>query len=144
MDRLPLPVREEDGLMVRQFFVALAALIVLDGLWLGILMKEFYRRNLAAVARMADGGLDPIWPVASLVYPVIAAGLAVFVLARARTPLEALAFGALFGALTFAVYDLTNHATLRDWRTEMTLVDICWGAFSCGVASWVAATFSRT
>ena len=129
--------------MLRHFLVALATLVCLDGLWLGVLMKDFYRRNLASIARMAEGGLDPIWPVAALVYPVLALGLAVFVLTRARTPLEALALGALFGALSFAVYDLTNHATLREWRSVMTVVDICWGAASCGAASWVAATVAR-
>jgi uncharacterized membrane protein len=45
--------------------------------------------------------------------------------------------------ITFAVYDLTNHATLRDWRPIMTIVDIAWGGVSCGLASFVAATFSR-
>jgi len=130
--------------MLTHFGIALGALIVLDGLWLGVVMKNFYRQHLSHIARMADGGLDPIWPVAALVYPAIAAGLSVFVLSRARTPLEALALGALFGAITFAVYDLTNHATLRDWRTSMTVIDIAWGAFSCGVASWVAATLTRS
>jgi uncharacterized membrane protein len=103
--------------MLRQFVVALAVIVVLDGIWLGVLMKDFYRRSLAPIARMADGGLDPIWPIAVLVYPVI--------------------------ATSFAIYDLTNHATLREWRTTMTVVDICWGAFSCAVASWVAASFAR-
>ena len=129
--------------MLRQFATALAVLVVLDGLWLGVVMKDFYRRSLAPLARMADGGLDPIWPIAVLVYPVIAIALAVLVLARARTPVEALWLGAVFGAASFAIYDLTNHATLRDWRAAMTVVDICWGAFSCAVASWVAATFAR-
>jgi uncharacterized membrane protein len=54
--------------------------------------------------------------------------------------MEALALGAFFGAVSFAVYDLTNHATLRDWPATMTVVDIAWGAFSCGVTSWIAAT----
>ena len=85
-----------------------------------------------------------IWPIAALVYPVLAVGLTVFVLGRVRTPLEALALGALFGALTFAVYDLTNHATLREWRAAMTVIDIGWGALSCGAASWVAATIVRS
>jgi uncharacterized membrane protein len=131
-------------MMVRTFAVTLAALVILDGLWLGVVMRDFYRRNLSPIARMADGGLDPIWPIAALVYPVIALGLTVFVLSRARTPLDALLLGALFGALTYAVYDLTNHATLRDWSSTMTIVDICWGAFSCGVAAWTAATLTRT
>lgn len=128
--------------MLRHFGAALAALLVLDGLWLGVVMKGFYRRHLAHLARMADGGLDPVWPIAALVYPVLAAGLTVLVLARARTPMEALALGAFFGAVSFAVYDLTNHATLRDWPAVVTIVDIAWGAFSCGVAAWVAATLA--
>ena len=130
--------------MLRHFGLALGVLVILDGVWLGVVMKDFYRQSLAPIARMADGGLDPIWPVAVLVYPVLAAGLAVLVLARARTPLEALALGAFFGAVSFAVYDLTNHATLREWRAAMTLIDICWGAASCGAASWVAAAVTRS
>jgi uncharacterized membrane protein len=130
--------------MLRTFAAALAVLLVLDGLWLGVVMKDFYRRSLAHLARMADGGLDPIWPVAALVYPVIALGLTVFVLDRARTSSDALLLGALFGALTFAVYDLTNHATLRDWSAMMTVVDICWGAFSCGLTAWTVATLTRS
>lgn len=129
--------------MLRHFVVALGALVVLDGLWLGLVMKDFYRRHLAHLARMSDGALDPLWPVAALVYPVLAAGLTVLVLARARTPVEALALGAFFGAVTYAVYDLTNHATLRDWSATVTIVDIAWGAFSCGAASWLAATLWR-
>lgn len=130
--------------MLRHFGIALVALLILDGLWLGVVMKNFYRRSLAPIARMADGALDPIWPIAALVYPVIAAGLAVLVLSRARTPVEAFALGAFFGAVTFAVYDLTNHATLREWRATMTIVDIAWGAFSCGAAAWAAAMLTPT
>ena len=130
--------------MLRQFATALAVLVVLDGLWLGVVMKDFYRRSLAPIARMADGGLDPIWPIAALVYPVIAVGLAVFVLSRSTSALNAAMLGALFGMISFSVYDLTNHATLREWRTAMTLIDIAWGGVSCGLASFVAATVVRT
>jgi uncharacterized membrane protein len=71
-------------------------------------------------------------------------GLSVFVLGRARDPLEALWLGALFGAVTSAVYDLTNLATLREWSAMMTVIDIGWGALSCGVTSWIVATLTRT
>jgi uncharacterized membrane protein len=130
--------------MLSTFVFALLALLILDGLWLGVLMKDFYRQQLEPLARMADGGLDPIWPIAALVYPVIALGLTAFVLGRERGPVDALVMGALFGAVTYAVYDLTNHATLRDWSATMTVVDIGWGAFSCGVVSWAVATLTRT
>jgi uncharacterized membrane protein len=45
------------------------------------------------------------------------------------------------GPLTLAVYDPTNHATLREWRAALTLVGIAWGAVSCGTAAraaWLA------
>ncbi len=129
--------------MISSFVFALFALLILDGLWLGVFMKGFYRQHLEPLARMADGGLDPIWPIAALVYPVIALGLTAFVFGRGRGPVDALLMGALFGAVTYAVYDLTNHATLREWSTTMTVVDICWGAFSCGVTSWAVATLTR-
>jgi uncharacterized membrane protein len=144
MDRLPLPFPEASVIMLRGFAIALVVLIVLDGLWLGLVMKDFYRRSLAPIARMSDGALDPIWPIAALVYPVIAAGIAVLVLPRGATAMSTAAYGAFFGVVSFAIYDLTNHATLRDWRAAMTLVDIAWGGVSCGVASWVAAAFTRT
>jgi uncharacterized membrane protein len=130
--------------MLSSFVLALLGLLILDGLWLGVVMKGFYRQHLAPLARMADGGLDPIWPIAALVYPVIALGLTAFVLARGRGPVDALMMGALFGAVTYAVYDLTNHATLRDWSATMTVVDICWGACSCAVTAWAVATLTRT
>ena len=130
--------------MLRQFGIALLTLVVLDGLWLGLIMKDFYRRNLSPIARMNGSTLDPIWPVAALVYPVIALGITVFVLGRSKSPTEALMYGALFGALTYAVYDLTNHATLREWTTTMTVVDVMWGTVSCAIAAWVAASLTTS
>ena len=56
------------------------AFIVLDGLWLGVVMKNFYREQLAPIARMANGVMAPIWSVAALVYVLMGFGVAVFVL----------------------------------------------------------------
>src|SRR5262249_52663378 len=123
----------ETHVMLRSFLAALLSLMVLDGVWLGLLMKDAYRIWLGSLARLDNGALDPIWPVAALVYPALALGLTVFVSARARSSVDALQLGALFGAVTFAVYDLTNQATLRGWRGTMTIVDIGWGAGSCAI-----------
>ena len=53
--------------MLRQCAVVLVALLVLDGLWLGVVMRDFYRRSLTPIARMAEGGLDdgpsPPWSI---------------------------------------------------------------------------------
>jgi uncharacterized membrane protein len=56
--------------------------------------------------------------------------------------LRALLFGALFGLITYATYDLTNLATLKDWPLAVTVVDLIWGmvlAASVSVASYLVA-----
>jgi uncharacterized membrane protein len=39
----------------------------------------------------------------------------------------ALAYGALFGFLAYATYDLTNLATIPNWPVMISLIDIVWG-----------------
>jgi uncharacterized membrane protein len=116
--------------------------IVLDGLWLGVVMRNFYRAQLASIARMANGALAPIWPVAALVYVLMAIGAAVFVVPRATSAGSAAGLGALFGLVSFGIYDLTNYSTLTEWPLAMTLTDIGWGmtTFAVGcVIAWAVA-----
>jgi uncharacterized membrane protein len=114
--------------------------VVLDGLWLGVVMKTFYRDGLAPVARLApDGSLAPVWAAALPVYFLLVAGNAVFVLPRAGTsgwPVVA-AWGALFGFLTYGVYDLTNLSTLRAYPLSLAIVDMAWGAVATAIVSVV-------
>jgi uncharacterized membrane protein len=50
---------------------------------------------------------------------------------------HALSFGALFGLIAYATYDLTNLATLKDWPLIVTIVDLAWGAVLAGSVSTV-------
>lgn len=129
--------------MWTQFGISMVTFIVLDAVWLGFVMADFYRRHLGHLARMSDGRMDPIWPVAALVYPTLAAGLTVLVVSRARSPMEALALGAFFGLVTYGVYDLTNHSTLRGWPAILTVTDMTWGAVLCGATAWITYTLAR-
>ena len=36
--------------------------------------------------------------------------------------------GAVFGLTAYGTYDLTNQATLRDWPTIVTIIDLAWGS----------------
>lgn len=113
---------------------------ILDGIWLGLLMSSFYRTQLAPIARLSNGAFDPLWTPALLVYVLLSVGVAVFVVPRAASVVTAIAFGAMFGLISFGVYDLTNYATLAAWPLAVVLVDMAWGAFACGTAA--AVTFS--
>jgi uncharacterized membrane protein len=78
------------------------------------------------------------WAAAILFYLLFLAGLVVFVIAPAveKGPWAgALLFGALFGLITYATYDLTNLATLKDWPLVLTVVDLTWGMVLAGSVS---------
>ena len=70
-----------------------------------------------------------------LLYPV---GLVVFAIApalKSGSLVDALLLGVLLGGITYATYDLTNFATLRNWTLQLTVIDILYG---CIVAGGVA------
>ncbi|MEZ5319359.1 MAG: DUF2177 family protein [Vicinamibacterales bacterium] len=122
---------------LRIFLAGLVAFLVGDFVWLGVLMRGFYREALAPIALTdATGALAPIWGAALLVYLLLVAGVQVFALPRGGGRLLPTAgWGAVFGVVTFGVYDLTNLATLRGFPPRLVVVDLLWGACVCaGVA----------
>jgi uncharacterized membrane protein len=115
------------------YATALASLLVLDGLWLGVIARNFYK------ARIGDLLLDkPNFAIAAVFYLVHAAGIVVFAIPQATTWTTALLFGALFGFFVYAAYDLTNLATLRGWPASVAVIDLMWGSAATAVATTVA------
>jgi uncharacterized membrane protein len=102
-----------------------AVLFACDLVWLGVVAKEFYRRNLPTLLRV-----DVRWGPGLLFYLLYVAALVVFVLQPAleRQSLgRAVALGAFFGLTAYATYDLTSLALIRDFPTLVAVVDIAWG-----------------
>jgi uncharacterized membrane protein len=124
---------------------ALGAVVfmVLDGLWLGLLMKNFYREQLAPIVRLASGGIAPNWPAALVVYALLGTGIAVFVVPRAPTVSSAAAYGALLGLVVYGVYDFTNYSTLRQWPFVLTLTDVAWGVIASAACAAVVRAVVR-
>ncbi|MCH5378321.1 MAG: DUF2177 family protein, partial [Planctomycetes bacterium] len=50
---------------------------------------------------------------------------------------RAMLLGAFFGLVTYATYDLTNQATVKDWPWVVTIVDLCWGAILASSVSCI-------
>jgi uncharacterized membrane protein len=123
---------------MRSFGVGLVVLLLLDFVWLGLLMSGFYRRGLGQVARTAsDGSFSPLWAAAPPVYLLLAAGLLLFALARpeASTVGGAMMWGALFGLITYGVYDFTNLSTIKGYPLSLAIVDTTWGIVLCGLTA---------
>lgn len=120
--------------------VILICMIILDYLWLGLISKNLYLEQVGKIARLSDGKMDPIlWP-AGVVYILLALGTVVFVLPQWGSDVAwwqtALA-GAFFGLVIYGVYDMTNHALLKDWPLPISLIDMAWGTFLCGASAMI-------
>ncbi len=115
------------------YLIALPVFFAIDMVWLGLVAKGFYRTQLGALTRERVG-----WAAAIVFYLLFIVGLVVFVVAPAMDDgswLRALLYGALFGLIAYATYDLTNLATLRDWPLLVTVVDLIWGAVLAAAVS---------
>lgn len=106
--------------------IALPVFFAIDMVWLGFIAKDFYRGQIGALMKS-----DVNWTAAIIFYMIFIAGLVVFVIAPAVEKgswTHALLFGALFGLVCYATYDLTNLALAKDWPLLVTIVDLAWGA----------------
>ena len=117
---------------VKLYFAALIALVALDMLWLGIVARGFYQRYLGFL-------LGPTqWSAVVVFYPLFVLGLLALVLVpglHAGSLKTTLLRAALFGLVTYATYDLTNQATVRNWPLLVTVVDLAWGTAVSVMAS---------
>jgi uncharacterized membrane protein len=124
------------------YLITLAVFFLIDMIWLGVLAKGFYRRHLGPM-------LSPKvnWAAAILFYLLFIVGLLVFVIKPALIsgePLKALFFGALLGLISYATYDLSNLATLKDWPLVVTVVDLIWGSVLGGAVSFLSVLLGRS
>jgi uncharacterized membrane protein len=112
-------------MFIRLFLIALPVFIVIDMVWLVLVAKDFYQKQIGFLMRP-----DINWYAAIIFYLLFIAGLVTFVISPAvekHSWLHALLFGAFFGLITYATYDLTNLATTKDWPLLVTIVDLIWG-----------------
>ncbi len=121
---------------LKAFVVAIVVFLVLDAIWLGIVAKELYKSHLGFLMN------DSVrWGAAALFYVLFIIGLVTFAVLPALRNQDiwlALGYGALFGLICYATYDLTNYATLRGWPLKIVVYDISWGAVISAVSAGAA------
>ena len=113
--------------MLKQFFVALGSFLVVDGLWLTLIAKNFYAKHLGYLMsknpNLLAAGLFYLIYVFAMVVLVVTPGL------EKGSFWSTVLSGALFGLCCYATYDLTNLATVQGWPLVVTIVDLIWGTF---------------
>jgi uncharacterized membrane protein len=122
-------------MFIKLYFIALPVFFVIDMVWLGLVAKKFYREQIGFLMKT-----DINWLAAIIFYLLFIAGLVTFVILPALEKdswPHTLLYGAFFGLVTYATYDLTNLATVKDWPLLVTIVDLTWGMVLSMVVSFV-------
>ena len=118
---------------LKLYFLTVPLFFIIDLIWLGVVAKGFYQKNLKYI-------LSPNvnWTAAIIFYLIYIVGILIFAVVPAVTKDSlryAVLWGALFGFFTYATYDLTNLALLKDWPLKIVFVDILWGVVLCSTVA---------
>jgi len=112
-------------MFIKLYLISLTTFLVLDMFWLTLIAKNFYAKHLGLLMSS-----NVNWVAAIVFYLLFIVGIVVFVVTPAieqKSWVQALAYGALFGLIAYATYDLTNLATIKNWPLIVTVVDMIWG-----------------
>jgi len=121
------------------YLVTAAVFLVIDYIWLGAIMKDYFQTELSHL--MAD---EVNLSIAALFYLFYAAGIVVLCINPALESggwTRAIMNGAILGFLAYGTYDITNMATLREWPTMLSVIDVTWGTGLTALSS-VAGYFA--
>jgi uncharacterized membrane protein len=113
------------GRALGTYAITLVIFFAIDLVWLGVVAKNFYRQHIGHLMSP-----DVNWGAAALFYAVYIAGIVFFAIKPALeigNAARALGYGAAFGFIAYATYDLTNQATMKDWPALVTVIDLAWG-----------------
>jgi uncharacterized membrane protein len=121
---------------LKLYLLTIPVFFAIDLVWLGVVAKSFYRDRIGHL--MAD---EVNWMAALIFYMMYIAGILFFAVQPALTEnswQKAAIYGAALGFLTYATYDFTNWATLKNWSPTVVFVDILWGTFLVATVSVVS------
>ncbi len=108
------------------FITSLIVFFALDMFWLGFVAKKFYDNQIGLLMKEKIN-----WFAAIVFYILFVIALNIFVISPAISNSSmqfAVVYGLMFGFITYATYDLTNLAVLKDWPLKITIVDMIWGS----------------
>lgn len=97
-------------------------LLVLDLCWLGLVADDLYDHYLGTLRAPQVNGL-----AAALFYAMYVAAIVLHAVRPATRAREAARRGAGLGFVTYATFELTNWAIIRDWPAALVPIDLAWG-----------------
>lgn len=118
---------------IAAYVASALSFLALDALWLGVVAQKLYQREFGPLLLE-----KPNMAAAAAFYALYLVGIVVFAVKpalEAGSWTRAAVYGALFGLIAYATYDLTNLATLKGFPIRVVAPDLIWGAFVTTVAA---------
>lgn len=125
---------------IKSYIAILLAILVLDGIWLGVIMKNFYLDSLAPVMR--DSVI--IWPLVVFYFAYALSVLFIAVKPFAKKSIKKSSIqGAWLGFAGYMTFELVNYGLIINWPFAPVIVDIIWGTVLTAAISFVGACVYR-
>ncbi|MBK7432982.1 MAG: DUF2177 family protein [Chitinophagaceae bacterium] len=119
--------------LIISYLLTTLVFFAIDMVWLGLIARNLYRKYLGSFLS------DTVnWTAAIIFYLLFIVGIFYFAILPAiekNSLAKAVLSGALFGFFTYATYDLTNLATLKNWPLPIVFIDMAWGAVLTALVS---------
>ena len=126
---------------LKLYLLTIPIFFAIDIIWLAFAARGFYKNNLGHLLSPAVN-----WPAAGAFYLIFIAGILIFAVVpslKGGSLGRAALWGGMFGFFTYATYDLTNMATLRDWPLKVAVADILWGVVLCSSVAAMSTLLGR-
>ena len=126
--------------LIKQYLTSLLFFTLIDGFWLVFVAPKFYRTHIGHLMKP-----EADLAAASLFYLLFLVGLNVYVITPKldKSFSTVAGYGALFGLVSYATFDLTSVAVFKDFSYLVASVDMLWGACLCASISVLTVKFTR-
>ena len=117
------------------YLVMFLVFVIVEALMLTFFMAPFFSKHIGHLMRPQINLY-----VTLLYYLLYVAGVLYFCYFsgfKLGSLQQTLISGFLLGLLCYGVYDITNYLVLKDWKIQMTLIDMFWGGIVTSLISGV-------
>ena len=127
-------------LELKLFVGALISLLCIDGIWLGLIAKNWYQQTMGPLMKTQVN-----WLAVLAFYLIYSFGLVYLIqlpaLKNHSTALQVAFNGFVLGFIAYGTYDLTNLAILKNWPVFISFVDMVWGGLLTATVCWLVFYF---
>jgi len=105
--------------MNNKYLKIVILLLILDFLWITVFFGNTFSRMIEKV----QGSVMQVNVFGMIIAYIILSMYAIFIIPKTENIYEAF----IAGFLTYAIYDSTNYATLKNWNPVIAIIDSIWG-----------------